>query len=149
MKSPCPLISLPQCTWGFLMIRGTILGVPIIRIIVYWGLYWGTLILGNYHISIRVLEAKPSTSTKRIPPQPILKPAWVSSVCNHACLQTLNPEARNIKQLASPSKQKYINKHTHTRTHTHTQKKKKSPESHSKTHTTPYSRQHSSVKGKL
>ena len=36
--------------WGFLIIRGTILGVPIIRIIVYWGLYWGTLILGNYHV---------------------------------------------------------------------------------------------------
>ena len=25
-------------------------GVPIIRSIVFWGLYWGTLILGNYHI---------------------------------------------------------------------------------------------------
>ena len=31
---------------------GTILGVPIIRIIVFWGLYWGALILGNYHIGI-------------------------------------------------------------------------------------------------
>ena len=30
---------------------GTILGVPIIRIIVLWGLYWGPLILGNYQIS--------------------------------------------------------------------------------------------------
>ena len=37
--------------WGFPKIRGTIMGVPIIRIIVYWGLYWGTLILGNYQIS--------------------------------------------------------------------------------------------------
>ena len=26
------------------------LGVPIIRTIVYWGLYWGPLIVGNYHI---------------------------------------------------------------------------------------------------
>ena len=25
------------------------MGVPIIRTIVFWGLYWGTLILGNYH----------------------------------------------------------------------------------------------------
>ena len=25
------------------------LGVPIIRTIVFWGLYWGPLILGNYH----------------------------------------------------------------------------------------------------
>ena len=32
--------------WGFPKIRGTILGVPIIRTIVYWGLYWGPLLLG-------------------------------------------------------------------------------------------------------
>ena len=25
------------------------MGVHIIRTIVYWGLYWGPLILGNYH----------------------------------------------------------------------------------------------------
>ena len=36
--------------WGFPKIRGTFLGVPIIRTIVFWGLYWGPLILGNYHI---------------------------------------------------------------------------------------------------
>ena len=36
--------------WGFPKIRGTLLGVPIIRTIVFWGLYWGPLILGNYHI---------------------------------------------------------------------------------------------------
>ena len=35
---------------GFPKIRGTFLGVPIIRTIVFWGLYWGSLILGNYHI---------------------------------------------------------------------------------------------------
>ena len=29
---------------------GTLLGVPIIRTIVYWGLYWSPLILGNYHV---------------------------------------------------------------------------------------------------
>ena len=33
---------------------GTFLGVPIIRIIVYWGLYWGPLILGNYHIGVAI-----------------------------------------------------------------------------------------------
>ena len=38
--------------WGFPKIRGTILGVPILRIIVYWGLYWSTLILGNDHIDL-------------------------------------------------------------------------------------------------
>ena len=37
--------------WGFPKIRGTLLGVPIIRIVVYWGLYWGPPILGNYHIA--------------------------------------------------------------------------------------------------
>ena len=34
-------------------------GVPIIRIIVFWGLNWGPPILGNYHIGImeRKMEA--------------------------------------------------------------------------------------------
>ena len=36
--------------WGFPKIRGTFLGFPIIRTIVFWGLYWGPLILGNYQI---------------------------------------------------------------------------------------------------
>ena len=35
---------------GFPKIRGTFLGVPILRIIVFWGLYWGPLILGKYHV---------------------------------------------------------------------------------------------------
>ena len=35
---------------GVSQIRGTLLGDPIIRIIVYWGLYRGPPILGNYHI---------------------------------------------------------------------------------------------------
>ena len=35
--------------WGFPKIRGTFLGVPIIRTVVYLGLYWGPPILGNYH----------------------------------------------------------------------------------------------------
>ena len=38
--------------WGFPKIRGTILGVPIIRTIIFWGLYWGPIILGNYHFAI-------------------------------------------------------------------------------------------------
>ena len=36
--------------WEFPKIKGTFLGVPILRIIIYWGLYWGTLILGKYHV---------------------------------------------------------------------------------------------------
>ena len=38
--------------WRFPNIGGTILGVPIRRTIVFWGLYWGSLILGNYQISM-------------------------------------------------------------------------------------------------
>ena len=36
--------------WGFPKIRGTYLGVPRIRIIVFQGLHRGPLILGNYQI---------------------------------------------------------------------------------------------------
>ena len=36
---------------GFPKIRGTILGVPIVRTIVYWGSILGSPILGNYHMS--------------------------------------------------------------------------------------------------
>ena len=36
---------------GFPKIRGTVLGVSTARTIAYWGLYWGPLILGNYHVS--------------------------------------------------------------------------------------------------
>ena len=32
---------------GFPKIRGTLLGVLILRIIVFWALYWGPLNLGN------------------------------------------------------------------------------------------------------
>ena len=41
-------IELVVTVCGFPKIRGTFLGIPIIRTIVYWGLYWGSLILGNY-----------------------------------------------------------------------------------------------------
>ena len=30
--------------WGFPKIRGTFLGVPVIRAIVFWGLSWGPLV---------------------------------------------------------------------------------------------------------
>ena len=41
---------------GFPKMSGTILGVPIIRIVTFWGLYWGPLILGNNHIRITVKD---------------------------------------------------------------------------------------------
>ena len=44
-----------MCKWGFPKIRGTILGVPIIRIIIFWGLYWGPPNSGNYQIRGRIL----------------------------------------------------------------------------------------------
>ena len=40
---------------GFLKIKGTILGVLIIRIIVFGGLYWGPLVWGNYQICLRTV----------------------------------------------------------------------------------------------
>ena len=49
---------------GFPIIMGTFLGAPIIRIIVFWGLYWGSLILGNYHLgdsSLSPLISPPNT----------------------------------------------------------------------------------------
>ena len=41
-------------TWGFPKTAGTFLGVPISRILVFWGLYWGPPVLGNYHISSKM-----------------------------------------------------------------------------------------------
>ena len=35
--------------WGFPKIRGTF-WVPIRRTIIFWGLYWGPAISGNYHL---------------------------------------------------------------------------------------------------
>ena len=46
-----PHVSKLCVIWGFPKIRGTFLGVLIIRTIVFWGLYWDPLILGNYHIA--------------------------------------------------------------------------------------------------
>ena len=41
----------PRVRWGFPKIRGTLLGVPIIRTIVFLGLYWGSPILGNQRVA--------------------------------------------------------------------------------------------------
>ena len=51
---------------GFPKLGGTFLGVPIVRIIVFGGLYWGSPILGNYHIvywgCIGIVEKKIKTT---------------------------------------------------------------------------------------
>ena len=39
-----------ESIWGFPNIRGTFLGVTMIRTRVFGGLSWGAPILGNYHI---------------------------------------------------------------------------------------------------
>ena len=36
--------------WGFPNKGGYHFGIPIVRTIIYWGLYWGSPILGNYHL---------------------------------------------------------------------------------------------------
>ena len=38
--------------WGVPKISGTLLGVPIIRIMLFWGLYWGPPIQGNFHVGL-------------------------------------------------------------------------------------------------
>ena len=45
-------VAAKKLAWGLPKIRDTLWGVPIIRTIVYWGLYWGPLVLGNYHIRL-------------------------------------------------------------------------------------------------
>ena len=51
-----------QVCEGFPKIRGTILGVHIIRTIVFWGLYWGPPILGKYHVAFGAVWAAGSCS---------------------------------------------------------------------------------------
>ena len=48
---------------GFPKLGGTILGVPILRTIVFWGLYWGSLILGKYHIKVGEFNRRCMTAT--------------------------------------------------------------------------------------
>ena len=46
--------------------RGTYLGVPI-RIVVFWGLYWGPPILGSYHVGLfHFLQSERPPNTSRL-----------------------------------------------------------------------------------
>ena len=47
--------------WEFPKIRVPFLGVPIIRTIVFGGLYWAPPILGNYHIPSGIRIRSPGT----------------------------------------------------------------------------------------
>ena len=62
----CIYIYIYISIWGFPKIMGTLLGVPIIRVIVFWGLYWGPLILGNYYMYIHTLETASCFSSARL-----------------------------------------------------------------------------------
>ena len=44
----------------------TILKVPIVRIIVFWGLYWGPPILGNYHNRVFFIKVQPQRAATDI-----------------------------------------------------------------------------------
>ena len=53
--------------WWFPKIKGTFLGVPLIRTIIYWGIYWGTLILGNYQIEKEESETEVTPAYAQLP----------------------------------------------------------------------------------
>ena len=44
---------------GFPKFGVPFLGIPILRIIAFWGLYWGSCILGNYHIGLLLYTEVP------------------------------------------------------------------------------------------
>ena len=49
-KSSARLKNFRYIMWRFPKVTGTVLGVPMTRII-YWDLDWGPLTLGNHHVS--------------------------------------------------------------------------------------------------
>ena len=52
LQTGCKMRLVQVNKWGFPKIRGTFLGVPIIRIIIFWGLHWGPPVLGNYQVDL-------------------------------------------------------------------------------------------------
>ena len=64
MKAPAFALPGKACG-GFRKSGGTFLGVPIMRIRVFWGLYWGPPILGSFHIASRpsLLPLQKTTQT--------------------------------------------------------------------------------------
>ena len=50
----------------FLKMRGNCLGVPMIRIIVYWGLHWGPPILQHYQINLSRSNKFPCLASNEI-----------------------------------------------------------------------------------
>ena len=62
--SPTTLLVNASPYGGFPKLRVPFWGVPIKRTIIYWGL-WGTLILGNYHITLRLQVPKRQLAVDR------------------------------------------------------------------------------------
>ena len=69
--------------FGFPKLRGTFWGIPKTKAIVFGGLYWGTLILGHYHLLFtltpyilptRPERSKPTLEKVRIPNPYTLNP---------------------------------------------------------------------------
>ena len=54
------------------------MGIPTIRIIVFWGLYWGPPVLGNYHMGY-LIYCPLSPATARFPFHRVLKPNWTGT----------------------------------------------------------------------
>ena len=67
---PAPSLNLPRqhkrvrWIWGLPKVRDTVLGVLIIRTIVYLGIYWGPLIQGNYNLGWGSDGVRPSGLVK-------------------------------------------------------------------------------------
>ena len=108
----------PQSIWGIPKIRGTFLGVPILRIIVFWGLHWSPLILGKYRIIQKYLDLPnaqdnslsmylifPSFWEKGYPYDYLGEPAKLLTPKP----QAPNPECKNLQQEFLPDEARYRN----------------------------------------
>ena len=56
--------------WRFAKIRGTLLGIPIIRIIALRGLHWGHLLHGSYHTRLHSTLEAPMSHVLRLVADP-------------------------------------------------------------------------------
>ena len=70
-----------QSTWGFPKIRGTFLGVPITRIVVFGGLYWDSLRLTFSSLRVGALSATAGPRAKATPTKGCFLQIF------HACMQ--------------------------------------------------------------
>ena len=94
-----PGMKTPQkATWGFPNKRGTFLGVPITRTIIFWGLYWGPPILGNYHFWENMACHLPCT-WRRVSPKQLIHTRILASFSGRA----LHPKTCSTTGTLGPS----------------------------------------------